>query len=52
MCLSKIYIRDTDKDALVVDDAASVINNNGVITVNTLLGNENELNWKFTNDYL
>ena len=43
MCLSRIYVKDTGKDTLVVDDAASVINNDGVITVNTLLGNEKEL---------
>ena len=43
MCLSKIYIKDTDKNILVVDEAARVVNNDGVITISTLLGNEKEL---------
>ena len=50
MCLSRIYIKDTDKDALVLDDAASVINNDGVITVSTLFGKEKELKGYFINE--
>jgi len=50
MCLSRIYIKDTDKDSLVVDDAASVINNDGVITVSTLLGKEKELKGYFVSE--
>ena len=50
MCLSKIYIKDTDKDAPVVDDAARVINNDGVITVSTLFGKEKELEGYFINE--
>ena len=50
MCLSKIYIKDTDKDTPVVDDAARVINNDGVITVSTIFGNEKELKGYFINE--
>ena len=50
MCLSKIYIKDTDKDTPVVDDAARVINNDGVITVSTLFGKEKELEGYFINE--
>ena len=50
MCLSKIYIKDTDKDTPVVDDAVRVINNNGVITVSTLFGKEKELEGYFINE--
>ena len=50
MCLSKIYVKDTDKDSLVVDNAASVINNDGVITVSTLFGNEKELKGYFISE--
>ena len=50
MCLSKIYVKDTDTDSLVVDNAASVINNDGVITVSTLLGNEKELKGYFISE--
>ena len=50
MCLSKIYVKDTDKNTLVVDDAAIVINNDGVITVSTLFGKEKELKGYFINE--
>ena len=50
MCLSRIYIKDTDKDTLVADEAASVINNNGVITVSTLFGKEKELKGYFISE--
>ena len=50
MCLSRIYIKDTDKDALVVDNAASVINNDGIITVSTLFGKEKKLEGYFISE--
>jgi len=50
MCLSKIYIKDADKNTPVVDDAARVINNDGVITVSTLFGKEKELEGYFINE--
>ena len=50
MCLSKIYIKDTDKNTLVVDEAARVINNDGVITIITLFGNEKELKGYFVSE--
>ena len=50
MCLSKIYIKDNDKDTPVVDDAACVINNDEVITVSTLFGKEKELEGYFINE--
>ncbi len=50
MCLSRIYVKDTDKNTPVVDDAASVIDNEGVITVSTLLGNEKELKGYFISE--
>ena len=50
MCLSRIYIKDTGKDTFVADDAASVINNKGVITVNTLLGDQKELKGYFISE--
>ena len=50
MCLSKIYIKDTDKNTLVVDEAARVINNDGVITVSTLFGDEKEFKGYIINE--
>ena len=50
MCLSKIYIKDTDKNTLVVDEAAQVINDEGVITISTLFGNEKELKGYFVSE--
>jgi len=50
MCLSKIYIKDTDKDALVVDNAANVISHDGVITVSTLFGKEKDLKGYFISE--
>ncbi len=50
MCLSKIYIKDTDKNTLVVDEAARVINDDGVITVSTLFGEEKDLQGYFINE--
>jgi len=50
MCLSKIYIKDTDKNTLVVDEAARVINNDGVITVSTLFGNEKDIKGYFISE--
>ena len=50
MCLSKIYVKDIDRNNLVVDDAASVINNDGVITVSTLFGKEKKLEGYFINE--
>jgi len=50
MCLSRIYIKDTGKDTLVVDNAASVVNNDGVITVSTLFGSEKELKGYFISE--
>ena len=50
MCLSRIYIKDTGKDTLVVDDAASVINHDGVITVSTLFGKEKDLKGYFISE--
>ena len=50
MCLSRIYIQDTDKDTPVVEDAASVRSNDGVITVSTLLGDEKELKGYYINE--
>ena len=50
MCLSKIYIKDNDKDTPVVDDAASVINNDEVITISTLFGKEKKLEGYFINE--
>jgi len=43
MCLSKIYVKGTDKNTLVVNEAARVINNGGVITVSTLFGKKKDL---------
>ena len=50
MCLSKVYIKDTDKDNLVVDEAARLINNGGVITISTIFGNEKELKGYIINE--
>ena len=50
MCLSRIYVKDIGKDTLVVDNAASVINNDGVLTVSTLFGKEKELKGYFINE--
>lgn len=50
MCLSKIYIKDTDTDTPVIDDAARVINNDEVITVSTLLGEEKDLKGYFISE--
>jgi len=50
MCLSRIYTKDTGKDTFVADNATSVINNSGVITVNTLLGDEKELKGYFISE--
>ena len=50
MCLSRIYIKDKDRDALVVDEAARVINNDGIITVSALLGEEKDLEGYYINE--
>ena len=50
MCLSRIYIKDADKNTLVVEEAARVINNDESIKVSTLLGNEKELKGYFISE--
>ena len=50
MCLSRIYAKDIDRDTLIVDNAASVINNDDVITVSTLFGSEKELKGYFISE--
>ena len=50
MCLSRIYIKDKDRDALVVDEAARVINNDGVITVSTLFGKQKDIKGYFISE--
>ena len=50
MCLSRIYVKDTGKDTLVADNAARVVNNDGVITVSTLFGKEKKLEGYFINE--
>lgn len=43
MCLSKVYLKDKDKDALIIEEAANVIDNQGTISVSTLFGEEKQI---------
>ncbi len=38
MCLSKVYIKEGDKDDLLIEDVSEVRNENGAISVNTIFG--------------
>lgn len=43
MCLSKVYLKDKDKDALIIEEAANVIDKQGTIRINTLFGEEKQI---------
>jgi len=47
MCLSKVYLKKRNKDNLVVEEAANVVDNNGTIKINTIFGEEEKLKGYF-----
>jgi predicted RNA-binding protein len=44
MCLSRVYLKKRDDGNLMAEDVAKVIDDHGTIRINTIFGEEKELN--------
>ena len=47
MCLSRVYLKKRDESDLVAEEVAKVIDDNGTIRINTIFGEEKELEGYF-----
>ncbi len=43
MCLSRVYLKERGEGNLVIEEAAKVVDDNGIIRINTIFGEEKEL---------
>jgi len=43
MCLSRVYLKEMGEGNLVIEEAAKVVDDNGIIRINTIFGEEKEL---------
>jgi predicted RNA-binding protein len=44
MCLSRVYLKERDDGNLMAEEVAKVIDDHGTIRINTIFGEEKELN--------
>lgn len=44
MCLSRVYLKKRDDGNLMAEEVAKVIDDHGTIRINTIFGEEKELN--------